>query len=74
HRDLKPSNLIRRYKDCEIVLIDFGAVKQISAPLMDSPDDTKGDTNLTIAIGSPGYMPNEQLAGTPQFSSDIYAV
>ena len=74
HRDLKPSNLIRRYKDCEIVLIDFGAVKQISAPLVDSEDDTKGDTNLTIAIGSPGYMPNEQLAGTPQFSSDIYAV
>ena len=29
HRDLKPSNLIRRNIDHRIVLIDFGAVKQV---------------------------------------------
>ena len=70
HRDIKPSNLIRRDQECDIVLIDFGAVKQISATV----NDPQGDTNLTIAIGSPGYMASEQLAGTPQFNSDIYAV
>jgi WD40 repeat protein len=51
-------------------LIDFGAVKQVSA----QTTQLNGHTSLTIAIGSPGYMPNEQLAGKPQLCSDIYAV
>ncbi|GAB4372742.1 MAG: hypothetical protein Kow00121_15360 [Elainellaceae cyanobacterium] len=71
HRDLKPSNLIRRQSDGKIVLIDFGAVKQVSAQ---NYDQDTGLTNLTISIGTQGYMPNEQLAGKPRFSSDIYAV
>jgi eukaryotic-like serine/threonine-protein kinase len=70
HRDLKPSNLIRRQSDGKIVLIDFGAVKQVSS----QPQTESGLTNLTISIGTQGYMPNEQLAGKPRFSSDIYAV
>ncbi|HEY9698057.1 MAG TPA: serine/threonine-protein kinase [Trichocoleus sp.] len=70
HRDLKPSNLIRRRDDHQIVLIDFGAVKQVSSQNLD-PDT--GLTNLTISIGTQGYMPNEQLAGKPRFSSDVYA-
>ncbi|MEM9905753.1 MAG: serine/threonine-protein kinase [Cyanobacteria bacterium P01_D01_bin.44] len=71
HRDVKPSNLIRRLKDGKIVLIDFGAVKQMgNHPVELEP----GMTNLTIAIGTQGYMPNEQLAGKPRFSSDVYAV
>jgi serine/threonine protein kinase/Flp pilus assembly protein TadD len=71
HRDLKPSNLIRRRHDHRMVLIDFGAVKQVSTPSFDA--DT-GLTNLTISIGTQGYMPNEQLAGKPRFCSDVYAV
>jgi serine/threonine protein kinase len=71
HRDLKPPNLIRRRSDGKIVLIDFGAVKQVSTQSIDSET---GKTNLTISIGTQGYMPNEQLAGTPRFSSDVYAV
>jgi eukaryotic-like serine/threonine-protein kinase len=71
HRDLKPSNLIRRRHDHRVVLIDFGAVKQVSAP---SADPDTGLTNLTISIGTQGYMPNEQLAGKPKFCSDVYAV
>ncbi|MEW6492012.1 MAG: serine/threonine-protein kinase [Cyanobacteriota bacterium] len=71
HRDLKPPNLMRRYSDGKIVLIDFGAVKQVSSQVINS--DT-GETNLTISIGTKGYMPNEQLAGIPRFSSDVYAV
>lgn len=70
HRDIKPSNLIRRKQDGKIVLIDFGAVKQVSV----QTSDCSGHTSLTIAIGSPGYMPNEQLSGKPRFCSDIYAV
>jgi eukaryotic-like serine/threonine-protein kinase len=71
HRDIKPSNLIRRRQDRKIVVIDFGAVKQVSKPGFD-PDT--GLTNLTISIGTQGYMPNEQLAGKPKFCSDVYAV
>jgi eukaryotic-like serine/threonine-protein kinase len=71
HRDLKPSNLIRRSADGKIVLIDFGAVKQVSTVVYE-PDT--GESNLTISIGTQGYMPNEQLAGKPRFSSDVYAV
>ena len=70
HRDIKPANLIRRKSDRKIVLIDFGAVKEIGGLAV----DPQGNTNLTIVIGSPGYMPIEQLNGKPRFSSDIYAV
>lgn len=71
HRDLKPSNLIRRRRDQRIVVIDFGAVKQVSEPKFDLES---GLTNLTISIGTQGYMPNEQLAGKPRYCSDIYAL
>jgi serine/threonine protein kinase len=70
HRDIKPANLIRRSSDRKIVLIDFGAVKEIGGMAA----DLQGNTNLTIAIGSPGYMPIEQMNGKPRLSSDIYAV
>jgi serine/threonine protein kinase len=70
HRDLKPSNLIRRRRDGRIVLIDFGAVKQLSTQVI----QVHSHTTRTIAIGSPGYMPSEQMAGRPRFCSDLYAV
>ena len=69
HRDIKPTNLMRR-KDGKIVLIDFGAVKEISTLAINS----QGQTSVIIMIGSPGYMPSEQAKGKPKFSSDIYAV
>jgi tetratricopeptide (TPR) repeat protein len=69
HRDIKPSNLIRQQSDSRLILIDFGAVKQIGAQIIDAHE-----ASITIAVGSSGYMPNEQLAGKPRFSSDIYAV
>ncbi|MEL6223835.1 MAG: serine/threonine-protein kinase [Cyanobacteria bacterium J06626_14] len=71
HRDVKPSNLIRRYRDSKIVLIDFGAVKEVSKQKSHPELDF---TSLTVAVGTQGYMPNEQLAGRPRFSSDVYAV
>jgi serine/threonine protein kinase/regulator of sirC expression with transglutaminase-like and TPR domain len=70
HRDIKPSNLIRRQRDGKIVIIDFGSVKQVSS----QPIEENGQVSITVAIGSLGYMPNEQLAGQPTLSSDIFAV
>ncbi|WP_230966217.1 serine/threonine-protein kinase [Nostoc sp. NZL] len=64
HRDIKPQNLMRRYSDQKIVLIDFGSIKKIGAL----------GAGLTIAVGTPGYMPSEQAKGKPKLCSDIYAV
>lgn len=68
HRDIKPSNIIRRQADGQVVLIDFGAVKQIQ------PQDQGDQEGATVAIGTRGYAPPEQYAGHPSFSSDIYAL
>lgn len=70
HRDLNPYNLIRRHQDGKLVLIDFGAVKQISTQVI-QPEQSGC---YTIAIGTPGYFPSEQAKGFPKLSSDIYAV
>ncbi|NJO50103.1 MAG: protein kinase [Leptolyngbyaceae cyanobacterium RM2_2_4] len=70
HRDLKPSNIRRRQRDNQLVLIDFGAVKQISTQVVTS----QGKTMLTVAVGTMGYAPNELLSGKPRLCSDIYAV
>jgi eukaryotic-like serine/threonine-protein kinase len=70
HRDLKPANLIRRIQDNKIVVIDFGAVKEIAVTQVTS----QGQSQLTVSIGTPGYMPSEQTRGIPRLSSDIYAL
>ena len=70
HRDIKPSNLIRRREDGKMVLIDFGAVKQVSTQVV----NPKNGQTKTISIGTQGYTPKEQLGGNPRFSSDIYAL
>jgi len=78
HRDLKPSNLIRRQQDSRLVLIDFGAVKQTWLQVVTAQGDTSTtiavDLHATMAIGTPGYMPNEQGRGRPRPNSDIYAL
>ncbi len=70
HRDIKPSNLIRRSSDNKIVLIDFGAVKEI---INISPNKSR-NSQTTQALGTEGYMSPEQRAKRPTFASDIYAL
>ncbi|MDZ8237326.1 MAG: serine/threonine-protein kinase [Nostoc sp. ChiQUE01a] len=70
HRDIKPSNIIRRHSDGKLVLIDFGAVKEVSAKYFEPQEQTA----FTIGIGTQGYAPTEQCFGRPHYSSDIYAV
>lgn len=69
HRDIKPDNLLRRDRDGKIVLIDFGAVKEVVA----GSAITKLQTKPTL-IYTQGYAPPEQHQGNPQFNSDIYAL
>lgn len=69
HRDIKPANIMRRSLDNALILIDFGAVKEVGETPMG------GGGELTqYAIGTAGYAPPEQLAMRPVYASDIYAL
>ncbi len=70
HRDIKPSNIIRRESDNKLILIDFGAVKEVTTQILGSQEQTA----FTIGIGTKGYAPSEQCFGRPQYNSDIYAI
>lgn len=70
HRDIKPDNIILRQSDSFPVLIDFGAVKETMGTILAS----SGHSTSSIVIGTPGFMPSEQMAGRPLFSSDLYAL
>ncbi|MBR8829344.1 MAG: WG repeat-containing protein [Gomphosphaeria aponina SAG 52.96 = DSM 107014] len=65
HRDIKPENIIRRRKDSQLVLVDFGAAKFAN----EKPLNQTG----TI-IGTPGYAAPEQGFGKANFSSDLYSL
>ena len=69
HCDIKPSNLIQR-ENYNIALIDFGA-----AHYLDGGQDQRSPVeSYPLAIGTFGYMPEEQKKGCPQFGSDLYAL
>jgi serine/threonine-protein kinase len=70
HRDIKPDNIILRLKDGKPVLIDFGAVKEVMGTVVNS----QGNPTSSIVIGTPGFMPSEQAAGRPLYSSDLYSL
>ncbi len=70
HRDIKPENIILRSPNSEPVLIDFGAVKEAMNTVMYRSKNNP----VSISIGTPGYMPCEQAAGRPVYSSDLYGL
>jgi serine/threonine protein kinase, bacterial len=61
HRDVKPANLMLRKVDRRIMLLDFGAVKEVG-----TPQETR--------IGAQGYSAPEQSRGKPCPQSDLYAI
>lgn len=61
HRDVKPANLMLRKLDNCIMLLDFGAVKEVG-----TPQETR--------IGAQGYSSPEQSRGKPCPQSDLYAI
>ncbi|BAY37882.1 serine/threonine protein kinase with WD-40 repeats [Nostoc sp. NIES-2111] len=66
HRDIKPQNIIRRHSDGKLVLIDFGAAKQLTATMQ---------TQLGTTIGSLGYTPIEQMQfGKAYPASDLFSL
>jgi serine/threonine protein kinase len=69
HRDIKPQNIIWCRTDHRFVLIDFGAVKDLSPAT-----NTSKQAEYSTAVGTPGFAPPEQLANYPVYASDIYAL
>jgi serine/threonine protein kinase len=74
HRDIKPENIIRRKNKLDptiygqisdLVLIDFGVSRQVSATIM---------TRMGTVTGTPGYASPEQLRGVTNASSDMYSL
>nr|WP_290227313.1 protein kinase [Trichocoleus desertorum] len=61
HRDIKPANLMVRHHNQQIVVLDFGAVKEFGTP-------------LGTRIGAEGYSAPEQERGHPVTQSDLYAI
>ncbi len=61
HRDIKPANLMVRHRDNQVVVLDFGAVKEIG-------------TAPGTRIGAEGYSSPEQDRGSPVTQSDLYAI
>jgi serine/threonine protein kinase len=76
HCDLKPSNLIRRHQDQKLILIDFGACCFSDRNTLMEPaiERAHRPDRQAYALGTPGYMPEEQAVGRPEFNSDIYAL
>lgn len=65
HRDIKPSNLMLRQGSGQLVMIDFGGVKQLH---------TFTPTSST-RLFSPGYSPPEQSAGmSVNGTADFFAL
>ncbi len=65
HRDIKPSNIILK-PDGQLVLIDFGAARQVTKTVLAGGKNT--------GIYTPGYAPPEQSRGHSVPQSDFYAL
>jgi serine/threonine protein kinase, bacterial len=70
HCDIKPQNIILCQTDRRFVLVDFGAVVDIDPVTIDRE---RADTT-SMAVGTPGYAPPEQLANRAVYASDLYAL
>jgi serine/threonine-protein kinase len=63
HRDIKPANIVRG-ADGRWVLVDFGAARSLAG----------ARTHRATLVGTFGYMPPEQLGGTVDERSDLFAL
>jgi ABC-type branched-subunit amino acid transport system substrate-binding protein len=66
HRDIKPSNIMRREPSGELVLIDFGAVREVTETVIRRQ-------SATIVV-SEGYTAPEQKQGKAVLQSDFFSL
>lgn len=65
HRDIKPSNFRQPAGQSDWWLVDFGAIKPVTATQMARPG---------TLIGSADYASPEQLRGEATYASDLYSL
>lgn len=68
HRDIKPSNIMRRSQG-QLVLIDFGSVRNLSNTYVAAVHAREVTASLSI-----GYTPQEQIDGQAVPQSDLFAL
>ncbi len=70
HLDLKPANVmvLDPGGEDEVRLVDFGIGRIIS-----NSEEGNGGTRMTKVMGTPSYLPPEQLRGEVDARSDVYA-
>ncbi|MGB8685771.1 MAG: protein kinase [Microcoleus sp.] len=69
HRDIKPSNIMLKPEQ-QLVLVDFGAVREVTETYLRQQKDNYTGT----AIISAGYTPSEQAEGHAVPQSDFFAL
>jgi WD40 repeat protein len=69
HRDIKPSNIMLTASG-QLVLIDFGAVRDTAVTYLQS----QGTGNTATRIFAAGYTPHEQVEGRACPESDFFAL
>ncbi len=68
HRDVKPENIMVSATGGHAMVADFGIARAVSAA------GTPGITRTGFVVGTPGYMPPEQLGGKEvSAATDVYA-
>ena len=67
HRDIKPSNIMLRADNGQLVLIDFGTVRQVTTTVVNQQGGVTG-------IISAGYTPSEQINNNAVPQSDFFAL
>lgn len=72
YRDLKPANVLERADTGELVLVDFGVARRLTAAQARHARD--GYAVAGTAVGTPGYAAPEQYQGLADPRSDIYAL
>ncbi|NEQ96953.1 MAG: protein kinase [Cyanothece sp. SIO2G6] len=69
HRDIKPDNIMLRSSG-QLVLVDFGAVREMSFTYFEQLEATGGITRISSA----GYTPPEQERGQAVPQSDFFSL
>ncbi|GAB4143294.1 MAG: hypothetical protein Fur0046_20290 [Cyanobacteria bacterium J069] len=69
HRDIKPENIMLR-SNGQVVLVDFGAAREMTATYLAQLGGSEGVTRISSA----GYTPPEQEKGQAVPQSDFYAL